>query len=145
MTDRELSTFGERLYSAILAARLSEPAMRDLAQAIEDRRPWTHLGKRSKISIFVVAAQFERVEAEATSGISEADTPPDESPSEAECEPPARAAGNESVEALPNVNADESPPSADALDLQALQDVLEADEAETPRAAVPKSAAEPPI
>jgi hypothetical protein len=58
MTDKQLSILGEKLYSAVLAAHLSPPALADLARAILARRPWAELGPRTKISTFVVAASL---------------------------------------------------------------------------------------
>ena len=58
MTDKQLSALGERLYSAVLAARLSPPALADLARAILERRPWSELGARTKIATFLVAASL---------------------------------------------------------------------------------------
>jgi hypothetical protein len=58
MTDQELSTFGERLYTAIISARLSQPALQDLAENIEAQKPWDVLGDRTKIAVFLVAARM---------------------------------------------------------------------------------------
>jgi hypothetical protein len=51
MTDKQLSALGERLYFAVLAARLSPPALADLARAILERRPWSELGARSESTL----------------------------------------------------------------------------------------------
>ena len=58
MTDKQLSALGERLYFAVIAARLSPPALADLARAILERRPWSELGARTKIATFLVAASL---------------------------------------------------------------------------------------
>jgi hypothetical protein len=71
MTDQELSSLGERLYGAIIAAQLSEPALEDLANAISTRRPWTNLGERTKIAVFVVATQLADMDGDSSEAVIE--------------------------------------------------------------------------
>lgn len=73
MTDQELSSLGERLYGAIIAAQLSEPALEDLANAISSRHPWTNLGERTKIAVFVVATQLAEMAGDSGGAVIEED------------------------------------------------------------------------
>jgi hypothetical protein len=59
MTDKQLSALGERLYTGLVAARLTDPALTQLMSAVRQRRSWSELDERAKISVFVVAAKLE--------------------------------------------------------------------------------------
>lgn len=60
MTDQELSSFGERLYGAILRAHVSDACLRDLTVALRARTPWKALPSGTKLSLLIAAAGLER-------------------------------------------------------------------------------------
>lgn len=57
MTDKELSTFGERLYNAILLTPLPAGTIFGIGAAIRQNVSWRELPRTLKFAIFKIAAQ----------------------------------------------------------------------------------------
>jgi hypothetical protein len=56
MTDKELATFGERLYEAVLLTPLPAGTILGLATAIRYNAPWADLPRSLRFAVFKIAA-----------------------------------------------------------------------------------------
>ncbi|MDX2087870.1 MAG: hypothetical protein SFX73_08470 [Kofleriaceae bacterium] len=56
MTDKELSSFGERLYEAVLFTPLPAATVFNLALAVRGAVPWAQLPQHLKFAVFKIAA-----------------------------------------------------------------------------------------
>ena len=56
MTDKELSAFGEKLYESVLFTPLPAATVFNLALAVREAIPWSHLPQHLKFAVFKIAA-----------------------------------------------------------------------------------------
>ena len=56
MTDKELSTLGERLYEAVLATPLPAGMVSAIGRALREGIPWAHLPPPLKLGVFKIVA-----------------------------------------------------------------------------------------
>jgi hypothetical protein len=104
MTDKELATFGERLYQAVLLTPLPAGTILGLATAVRHNLPWSELPKALRFSVFKIAAVCLAETAESTA---------DEAASEPEPDAPTAGQAPTAADGRPGENEPPATPPTD--------------------------------